>query len=205
MSGGSDDAAKQARADEQARLAGIQRTQGAINGVFDAPQRRADIASFVDATRQFYGNDLDTQKAEADRKLRFALARGGQIGGSLNRDKQTQFGKDYAKGVLAVDQRARGAGADLEGQDQDARARLISLSTSGLDATTAASQSAAAMRSSLQGANSTARAQGIGDVFGSFAKFYQDTQDARERRRGWDATGLSLYQPNANFSYGGAR
>lgn len=196
------DAADQARRDELARQASIARTQAAVNGVFDSPQRAADINDFVGATRQFYTRDLDEQKSLADRQLRFSLARGGQVGGSLQRDKQSQFGRDYAKGVLAVDQRARGAGADLEAQDQDARARLIGLATSGLDATTAASQSAAAMRSSLQGANSTARAQGLGDIFGSFAKFYQDTQDARERRRGWDATGLSLYQPNINFAGG---
>ena len=205
MSGGSDDAAKQARADEQARQAAIARTQGAINNVFDSPSRAADIAGFVSATRDYYGRDLDQQKATADRQLRFSLARGGQIGSSLQLDKQTQFGKDYAKGLLSLDQKARGAGADLEAQDQDARARLISLATSGLDATTAASQSAAAMRSALQSGRSTAQAQGLGDIFGSFSKFYQDTRDAADRRRGWDATGLSLYQPNTNLSYGQTR
>jgi hypothetical protein len=205
MSGGSDDAAKQARRDEQARLAAIARTQGAVNNVFDSPQRAADIADFVKATRQFYGQDLDQQKAVADRQLRFSLARGGQIGSSLQLDKQTQFGKDYAKGLLALDQKARGAGANLEAADQDARGRLISLATSGLDATTAASQAAAAMRSNLQSNQSTAQAQGLGDIFGSFSKFYQDTRDAAERRRGWDATGLSLYQPNTNLGAGYGR
>lgn len=201
--GSSNQASDQARRDEQARIAAIQRTQGAVNQAFDSPSRVADIGDYVKATRDFYTRDLDEQKANADRQLRFSLARGGQTGGSLQVDKQSQFGRDYAKGVLSVDRKARGAGADLEAQDQDARARLIGLATQGLDATTAASQSAAAMRSSLEANKATMQTQGLGDIFGSLSKFYQETKDAKERRRGWDATGLSLYQPNANFNFGG--
>lgn len=201
----SNTAADEANAAEQARLAQITATQGAVNNVFDSPSRAADIADFVNATRDFYGRDLDEQKAYNDRQLRFALARSGQLGGSLQLDKQTQFGKDYSKALLAIDQKARGAGANLETQDQDARARLIALATSGLDATTGAQQAAAAMKSSLEGQKAESQVQGLGDMFSNFTKFYQDSRDAAERRRGWDATGYSLYQPNANFTIGTKR
>lgn len=197
------DAADEAQAAEQARLAAIQQTQAAVNGVFNSPTRAADIADFVAATKDFYGRDLDEQKDYNDRQLRFALARGGQIGGSLQLDKQAEFGRDYGKALLGIDQKARGAGANLEAQDQDARARLIALATSGMDATTGAQQAAAAMRSSLEGQKAASQVQGLGDMFANFTKFYQDSRDAAERRRGWDATGYSLYQPNANFTLAG--
>jgi hypothetical protein len=200
MSGGTNKAAEQARQDELAREAAIKQTQAAVNGVFNSPSRADDITKFVDATRSYYSNDLNEQKALNDRQLKFALARDGLVGGSEQNDKQAQFGRDYAKGLLTVDQKARGAGANLEAQDQDARARLISLATSGPDTTTGAQQAAAAMRTSLESSKADAQTQGLGDLFSNFTKFYQDTKDAAERRRGWDATGLSLYQPNANFT-----
>jgi hypothetical protein len=202
MSGSSDKAGKQARADEQARMAAISRTQGAINGVFNDPRRAKDIGDFVGATREFYTQDLDKQKGQSDRQLKFALARSGQTGGSTQVDRQSELGRDYQQGLLQVDRKARGAGAELESADQDARARLISLATSGLDATTAAQQAAASMRSSLEAGKSASQAQGIGDAFGSLGKYFQNSQDAAVRRRA-DQQAFGLYQPNANFNYGG--
>jgi hypothetical protein len=181
--GGNDRAQRQAQAQEQARIAAIRGTQGQINQVFDSPQRAADIADFVNATREYKTRELDEAKTVNDRQLKFALARGGQIGSSTQVDQQSKLGRDYAKGVLLVDRQARGAGAEIEAADQDARARLIQLATSGLDATTGAQQAAAAMRSSLEAGKTAAQTQGISDVFGQFAKFYQDSKDAAVRRR----------------------
>lgn len=200
----SDKASKQARADEMARLASIARTQGAINSVFNSPERASDIADFVAATRDYFMRDLNEQKVLNDRQLKFALARGGQVGGTLQRDKQAQFGRDYGKGVLTVERKAQGAGADLEGQDQAARQQLLSLATTGIDANTGASQAAAAMRSSLEGAKSTSQMQNLGDLFGSFSKFYEDSKNEKARRQGWDYAGQSLYQQNPNLTYGRA-
>ncbi|MGH8032031.1 MAG: hypothetical protein ACREO8_06605 [Luteimonas sp.] len=189
--GGNNKAADQARADEQARQAAIARTQGAVNQVFDDPKRKADIADYVGATRQYLTRDLDEQKVKTDRELTFSLARSGNTGGSLQVDKQAQFGRDYSKGLLQVDRTARGDGADLEAADQDARARLIQLSTSGLDVTTAAAQSAAALRSSLEAGKAASQTQGLGDVFGQFTKFYQDSRDQAERRKAEGSPPLS--------------
>lgn len=202
MSGPSNKASDQARRDEQARLAKITQTQGAINGVFNDPRRAADISDFVNATRDFYGQDLDKQKANTDRQLKFALARGGLTGGSTQVDQQRHLGEDYTNGLLQVDRKARGAGAELEAADQDARARLISLATSGLDSTTAAQQAAASMRSSLEAGKSAAQMQGLGDVFQPLGNFFKDAKEAQVRRQTNQAVGNSLYAPNPNFGYG---
>lgn len=190
--GGNNKAADQARRDEQQRLAAIQRTQGAINNVFDDPQRAADIANAVGGLRDFHTRELDERKTINDRELKFALARNGQIGGSTQIDKSAQLGRDYTKGLVEVDAKARGFGSQLESADQDARARLISLSTSGLDSTTGAAQAAAAMRSNLEGGKSAAQLEGLSDVFGQFGKFYQDSRESAVRRRA-DQAAFGLY------------
>ncbi len=205
MSGGSNKAAEAANRAEQQRQAAIKGTQSRVNQVFDAPGRQADIADYVSAIREYHTGDLTKQKVSSDRELKFALARGGNIGGSTQRDQQKVLAEDYTKGLLQVQSKALGAGAQLEAADQDARARLISLATSGLDATTAASQSAAAMRTNLEAGRSTAQAEGLGDVFGNVKSFADRTRDAAERRRGTRDAGYSLYAPSAAtaFNYGG--
>lgn len=208
MAGGGDNrAADEANRQEQARQAAIAATQGRVNQVFNNPARAADIADYVGAIRQYHGDDLSRQKADADRELRFAMARGGLTGGSTQVDQQKLFGQDYARGLLDVERRAQGAGAELEAADQEARARLISLATSGLDATTAAQSAASAMRTNLEAGKSAAMANGIGQVFGQTKTFADRARDAAEKRRALADYGNSLYQPTAptGFFYGGGR
>lgn len=201
MSSPSNRAANEANRAEQARQASIAGTQGRVNEVFNSPGRAADIADFVGATRDFLTQDLNRQKGDADRELKFALARGGLVGGSTQRDQQKTFGEDYARGLLGVERNALGAGAGLEAADQDARARLISLATSGIDTTTAAEQSAAAMRTNLATSQSTMQAQGMGDIFGGVKKFADRARDAAERRRGLSDSGYSIFQPTAATAF----
>lgn len=210
MGSGNNSAAKEANAQEQARQAAIRRTQGRINQVFDNPQRAADIADFVGATRSYYTQDLNRQKADADRGLKFALAKSGLVGGSTQVDQQRVLGDDYSRGLLQAEQKGQGAGASVEAADQDARARLIGLATSGLDATTAASQSAAAMRSSLQAGQSEARLGALGDSFGQVNDFIKRAQDAQRYRQGYldsvpGGARAALYGGGSGAGYGAAR
>lgn len=201
MSGGSDKAANAANAAERQRLGAIRNTQSRVNATFDAPGRKNDIADYVDATRHYHSEDLTRQKVESDRNLKFALARGGNIGGSVNVDKQVEQARLHARGLLAVEGKAQGAGAQLESQDQDARARLISLATSGLDANTGASQAAAAMRTNLEAGKAGMRADTIGNAFGSIADFTKASREGAERRRANQDAGWNLY--NTGGGYGG--
>lgn len=202
MSGGSNKAQEQASANEAARQAAITNTQAQVNAVFNDPKREGDIQDYMGGLREFYGQDLSRQKADTDRQLKFAMARGGLVGGSTQVDQQKRFGEDYNKALLGVEQKVQGAGAQLRSSDQDARARLISLATSGLDATTGAQQAAASMRNNLAADRSTNMAQGIGDMFGSYSKYFNESKDAAERRRQFNAT-LGLYASPQTVSYGG--
>lgn len=206
--GGSNKASEEAQRAEAARLAQIKATQGAINGVFDGPSRAADIANYVNASRDYYTQDLNRQKADTDRNLKFAMARNGQIGGSTQVDQGKRFSDIYSRGLLEVERKAQGAGAGIEAADQDARARLLSLATTGLDATTAASQSAAAMRSNLAAGAGDRTMGAIGDMFAGFKPFIQDSKDRRDVRQAnidsglWDIYG-SGGRARGGFGYGG--
>lgn len=194
MGSSSNRASREAQRAEDQRMAAIRNTQAAVNRAYDNPQRQADIADFVSATRDYLTGDLNRQKSDADRQLKFALARNGVTGGSTQIDQQANLADDYARSILDVDRRARGAGADLQAQDQENRARLIQLATSGLDATTAASQAAAGMRSSLEAGKSASLVGGLSDVFADFRRNFLDPmkQQAGQRRANRD-TGFSLY------------
>lgn len=201
MSGGSDRASREAQRNEEARQAAIRGTQGAVNNVFDSPGRAADIADYVGALREHWTGDLNKQKSDTDRELKFALARSGQAGGSTQIDQNRNVAEDYTKGLLTVDRKARGAGAQLEASDEDARARLISLATTGLDATSAASMAASAMRTNLESGRSAAELQGLGTVFGSgLQDYFKQVADRDQRRKANKDLGYSLY---GSTGYGG--
>lgn len=206
MGGSNDSAQRAAQARQDQQQAAIDQSQAQINAIFDNPQRQADIDDFVNATRQYYQQDLDKQKAQADRSLKFALAKSGLTGGSEQVDQQEQLGESYAKGQLQAEQKALGAGANLQDADEQARQRLIALATSGLDATNAASQSAEAMRTDLQAARAGMGANAMGDVFGTFNNFTKNVDDAQQRRRGLQDSGFDVYgNPINRFGYGGGQ
>lgn len=200
MGGSSNKAANQANEAEKQRQQAIQATQARINGVFDSPSRAADITSTVDAQRQFLTKNLDQQRSDAARGTKFALARSGLTGGSEQIDQNARLDKTYDQGVLSAEQKAQGVGAALEQSDQDSRARLIQLATSGLDATTAASQSAAALQSNLQASRSTQNANALGDLFSNYNSFAKNARDAQLRRQANQDAGVGLYsQPKSSF------
>lgn len=197
--GSTNKASEAATRAEAERQAAIKNTQAAVNGVFDSPSRQAEIGDYVNATRDFYTQGLNRQKTDTDRELRFALARGGLTGGSTQNDQAKRFADTYTRGLLDVERRAQGAGASVATADQEARARYIALATSGLDATTGAAQSAAAMRSNLEAGQADRTVGSLGDAFASFKTFIDRTRESSERRRANRDTGFGLYGNSGGY------
>lgn len=196
----SNKAAEEAAAAEKARQAAIAGTQGRVNAVFDSPERQAEIERAIAAQREFETGILNQKKSDTDRQLKFALARNGQVGGSTQVDQQRRFGQDYANALLGVERSAQGFGANIRSADQDARARLISLATAGLDATTGAQQAAEAMRVNLQAGNANRNAEGVANAFVNFNDFLKSSRERADRQRADRVAGFNYYQPT---SYGG--
>jgi hypothetical protein len=203
MGGSSNSASRQAEQQERERQAAIAASTGRINKIYNDPARQGQYDQLVRDTQQFYQRDLDRQKGDTDRQLKFALARGGQTGGSVSIDQNKQVGEDYLRGVLEANRRAQGAGADLRQADEQARSNLLAMAQSGLDATTASSQAAASMRNNLLSGQSGATAQGLGNMFGSMSDVFRQSRDAAEMRRGQKFGMQQLYSPMFGTPTGG--
>lgn len=203
MSGGSDKAAKQAQANQDQRDAGIQSATAQINQIFDNPARTGQYAKLGADTTAYYTSDLDKQKAINDRQMRFALARNGQTGSSVQTDQTALSGQDYLKGVLQAQQQGMKASAGLQSQDESSRANLIAQAQGGLNATAAAQNSAGALKANLAGASAGNTTDALGDVFGSFADIYKRSQDAAALRSGQLNGYGAMYQPGFGYAGGG--
>lgn len=194
MGGG--DASKAQRAAQQAeteRQAGIKQAIDRVNTAFDSPARESQYNDYISAVRNRLMTDANRQKAIADRRLKFAMARGGLTGGSAAVDANRTLGEDFSEGLLSAERKARGAGQDLRSQDEQTRMQLIQLAQNGLDATTAAQRAGEAMRVSADTARSGAFAEGLGDIFGQTADIYRRQEDAAARRRGAMDVQAGLY------------
>ncbi|GHH56067.1 hypothetical protein GCM10009090_25220 [[Pseudomonas] boreopolis] len=201
VSSGSGAANTAARA-EGWRTSNINRAVGQINDIYNSATRQAGIDDFLSATRQFYTNELERQKGQADRNLRFAMARNGLTGGSAAVDANRRLGEDYQRGVLDAERLAQGAVADLRNADEAARQNLIAQAGSGYSLTSGASQAASALQNNLQAAQGSLKADALGDVFGSLSDLYARSRETAADRRGFrDVYGY--YQPG--FGYGGNR
>jgi hypothetical protein len=201
MSGGSNDASKQAAANQAQQQANIQAATTQIGSIFNNPARQQEYKDLNTATTGYYTDQLNQQQDKANRNLKFAQARGGQTGGSVATDQATQSGKDYLAGVLKAKNLGAAAAANLQGQDSTEQANLTAAAQGGLSATDAASQAASAMKGSLDSAQATSTANAFGDAFGDFAGVYQKSQDAAQLRNGMLYSYNTVYQPG--FGYGG--
>lgn len=205
MCGPSNDAAKEASAAEDARRAQVSSTQKAIEGVYNNPQREAQIGDLVAATRQFMTGDLNKQNSAANRNLKFALSRSGQQMGSLDADRHRDLGETFLRGSLEAERRAQAAGNSLRQADQNAKFNLFNQATAGLDMTTALRNAGESMRSGIGIAKADALQSGLGDLFGSFGDIYKGSREAKGRADAekYQYGGGTYYTPSQFFGGGG--
>jgi hypothetical protein len=197
----------QAQAAENARQVQIAQAQRRIEETFGAPQREADIADFLNATRSYYREDANRQQGDAGRNLQFALARTGMTGGQYDVDTNRRLAETYQRGLLEADRRAQSAAASLRSADQQAKQNLLAMAQSGLDMTTATQNASQAMRNNLAGATADAREGSIGNLFSSFGDIYSQSVKQDEEKRAQRDVYRTLYQPSGyqtGYSGGGA-
>jgi len=202
MGSPSDKASKQAAAMERDRQAKINQSVGSINQVFSNPDRQKQLDDFAAATRAFYTNDLNRQKGDVDRQSKFALARAGQTGGSLQRDTGTEIGENYNRGLVDAERLSQSAVSDLRQADEAAKNNLLAMAFSGLDSTTAAAQGNLSLQNNLLAGRSSQKANMLGDVFGNFADLYKRSREQADARRAaldFDTRYKSSFAPQSGF------
>ena len=180
-------------ADRQQR---IDLTRGQIDQAFESPRRQKQYGDYAAALRDYLGGELVRQKRDSSRDLKFALARAGQVGGSVAADSQAKLGDEYSRGALQNERNVQGSLASLKNQDQLARNQLLQLADSGLDATTALRRSNESLSQNIGNANTQAIGQGLGDVFTETGKTHKAITERIQQRRGFG------YKTGRNELYG---
>src|SRR5690606_32769302 len=118
-------AVKAANAAEEQRQRDLQAAQRRIESIFNSPERNQQIEQFIDAQRSYLQSDLDRSHADNSRELKFATARSGLSGGSVDVDKNKDLAELYLRGIAEAERRAQNSGAELRSQDQASKQSLM--------------------------------------------------------------------------------
>ena len=200
-SSGSNRIAEQQERREAERLATIQQGMGAVNSIFDSPGRNDEINEVLAARRGLYFDELGRQKGDADRQLKFALARSGLAGSRQSVDNARLLGEQHQRATVDAENLAQNEANQLRMSDEDARADLIRLVQSGADVTTASNAATARMQQNLSGARTSGNVSALGDVFGSFSDLYKRSRErAGERAAQGDLR--TMYNTAGQFGWG---
>jgi hypothetical protein len=197
-----DTSAEDAARREAERQAKIDATIGEINTLYDSAGRKRQVAEYGADLLNYLTTDANRQKVNADRDLRFALARSGQVGGSVQVDKNRDLGEEYQRGILEAARRSQAGMANLKSADAQSRLNLTALAQNGLSTGSAASQAAASMQAALESASAGDRAQGLGDIFTSVASAKAASEKSAAQRRA-DKLYTTLYPGSIPVNSGG--
>jgi hypothetical protein len=196
MGGSSNKAQRAAEEAERKRKAEIQAAQKRIESIFSSPERQQQIEDFIAAQRSYLQSDLDREHGQNQRQLKFANARSGLSGGSVDVDSNRLLAETYLRGIAEAERRAQTAGADLSAQDQSAKQQLFAQILGGADATTAAQNAAQMMRNNAALAKQDATVNSFDKLFGDFGSIFKHSKEAAGERRAAQEFG-SLFGPRA--------
>jgi len=181
--GSSNKATKAAEKAEAERKAKLTADQKRIEGIFSSPERQQQYEDFVAAQRGYLQSDLDRTHEQNQRQTKFATARSGLSGGSVDVDRNRLLAETYLRGVGEAENQAQNAGAELRSQDQSSKQQLFSQLLGGADATTAAQNAAQMMQNNSILAKQDSTFGNFDKLFGNFGGIYKNSrEDAGERR-----------------------
>jgi len=158
----------QQEAERAAREARIASATRAVNNAFRGSGQRFD--RFADTTFDLNQDRLQDNRQDSARELKFALARSGLTGGSVDVDKGQDLDDRFQSGLLEARNFADTEAARLRAQEQQARNNLLGLAASGsvtgADVRGLAQSQVQATNQALQ---SPPVAPGLGDTFAGLA------------------------------------
>lgn len=182
MCGGGNNASLEAQRAENERKRQVAQATQAIDRAFVG--RDDQLAEFATALREDFLTRATKQKDTADRRLKFALARGGNTGGSVARDAGTLLSEEFQEGLLQGERSVQSSLADVLAADEATRQNLMALAQGGASASSAANAASNALRSNVESARTTTALQGIGDIFANTRDVFVRAEEAAARRRG---------------------
>jgi hypothetical protein len=192
--GSTNKAQKKAQKEEEQRRAEIEAATRRIEGIFSSPERQQQYQDLIGSHRDYLQSDLDRTHRKNVLQTKFATARSGLSGGSVDVDRQSDLAETYLRGVAEAERMAQNKGAQLMADDQSSKQQLISQLLAGADATTAAQNAAQMMRSNALNAKNDSVFNAFDSLFGGFGDIYKQSREAAGERRASAEFG-SLFGP----------
>ena len=157
---------------ERQRQERAQQAIDAINKTFDDANRDALYQSHRDAVYDLNSQEVERQSEQMERANRFALARNGLLGGSVDVDSGTEINRRTNEGLAKAGGIADAAMSDLMAADEATRNNLVSMATAGTDATTAAQLAASGLKQNMESASADKAVASVGDLFNTLSNAY---------------------------------
>lgn len=181
-------AAQQAAQAQQARAS---QSIGLIDSVFGSPARAAQRTDFLNALRAHLSDTTNFNYANQARQTKFATARAGLTGGSIDASRQ-QLGIRSLLGQRAADEgQVQEAGQTLAGQDQAERQSLIDAAMGGATMGSSAIRSSLTQQLGLQNALKAWAPSTLMGAGSDFATAYRNYQNQNSFNQGYNAGGWS--------------
>jgi hypothetical protein len=161
-----------AQSAEASRQKQISDAMASVDKLFSSPSRTQQYADYGKNTLAVLKDNLDQNEQNAARKLNFGLIRTGNLGGSEDITQHGLLQQDYSKGLLDASNKAQGAEAQLQGEDQALKSNIDNLILNGMSATEATQQAMNGLSANIQSAQGTVAPATFDSVFGDLAHAY---------------------------------
>lgn len=135
---------------------------------------------------------LDRNKLNADRELKFQLARTGNFGGSNQIDQNNEINNNYQRGLLDIGNLQQSTINNARANDETSRVDLIGRVRAGMNQSDALNSAASQQQSNLAQARDNAISQTVTDYFGGMKYLqgqnqYQQDFAAAQKKYGTQA------------------
>ena len=131
--------------------------------------------------------EVDRQAEEAERANRFALARNGLLGGSVNIDANEELNRRTNEGLMQAQGLADDAAASLRSKDENTKQSLLSMANNGINAAQASQLATEGLKANLQNAAANEAVSQVGNLFGDMQNAYLYNQAVKQN--------ANLYNP----------
>jgi hypothetical protein len=179
---GGGNASQAATQQQEQQNAEVSSNIAGINSAF--ANRQGQYNDYLNALNKSYQTQLNYQQASASRGLKFALARGGMTGSSVAADQGAELQREMGQAQVTSEEQAQAKLAGLQSSDLASKQQMISLAESGANIGNAAQQTATALQSNIQGAQTNLGPNTLGQMFGGITNTVNNMNTAASTRMG---------------------
>lgn len=159
--------------------------RNAILNQFANANREQAYQSHRNAVYDLNTQEVQRQAEEAERANRFALARNGLLGGSVNIDSNEELNRRTNEGLMQASGLADDAAASLRSQDEATKNSLLSMATNGINSAQASQLAVSGLQSNLANAAANEAVAQVGNLFGDIQNAYLYNQAIKQNAKNY--------------------